>query len=101
MNWMLRLIASPALKSGVAIALRVLVITQNALRGVLANDSISDAARKNIETALQAISAVYDFIFKLANLFGIAAYDVVAGVSSVSANDMRYVDSLKDITKRL
>ena len=101
MKWLFSLIASPALKQGFTVALRVLAITESALRGVLLNDQISDAARKNIEGAISAIMAVKEFLMKVGGLFGIASFDVVAGVSGLDITSTHYVDTLRDLTRRL
>ena len=101
MSWILRILASPALRSGIVVALRVLAIAEDALRGVLSNDQISDAARKNIESAVSAVTAVREFLMKVGNLFGVSSHDVVAGVKGLDLSSTHYIDSLRDITKRL
>ena len=101
MSWILRILASPALRSGIVVALRVLAIAEDALRGVLSNDQISDAARKNIEGAVSAVTAVREFLMKVGNLFGVSSHDVVAGVKGFDLSSTHYIDSLRDITKRL
>lgn len=101
MKFIFSLLASPALKQGFVVALRVISLIESALRGVLANDQISDVARRNIESALVAVVAVKEFMVKVGSLFGVAAYDVVAGVSSLELADTQYVETLRDLTRRL
>jgi hypothetical protein len=101
MKWIFSLLASPALKQGFVVALRVIAIVESALQGVLRNDQVSDAARKNIESAIYAIGAVKEFMVKVGSLFGIAAYDVAAGVSAFQQIPLDYVDNLRDLTKKL
>lgn len=98
MNWMIRLVASAALKQAVAVAYDVLGVAANAINGVLQGDSISDSARMRLTIVLRAIVVLRDFIGKLADIMGVSLLHVtVSGVQELEDA----LDKLQRITKSL
>jgi len=95
---LLKLVASASLKLGVAYALRIVITTIAALRGVLADGNISDDARRSITAVVGVLIAVRDFLAKLAELIGsppLPAYASNAGELENLANSLdRITDSL-------
>lgn len=70
---LLKLVAGASLKLGVSYALRIVVNSIAALRGVLDGGSLSDDARKSIASIVAVLTAVRDFLDKVAELIGAPA----------------------------
>ena len=94
---LLKLVASAALKNGVAIALQVSAMTVDALRGILMSDGLSDDRRRQIQIVFNAMIAIRDFLSKLAILIGAPS---TASVSSLEQLSDR-ASALDAITDRL
>jgi len=70
MNWMLKIVASQAIKLGVSYALRIIIVTIAALRGVLNDGNINDEARGSITNVVKVLVSVRDFVSRLAEIIG-------------------------------
>ena len=70
MNWIMKLVASQGIKLGVSYALRIIIITTAALRGVLDNGAINDEARAAIMNVVRVLISVRDFMNRLADIIG-------------------------------
>jgi hypothetical protein len=70
MNWMLKIVASQAVKLGVSYALRIIIVTIAALRGVSNDGNINDEARGSITNVIKVLVSVRDFVSRLAEIIG-------------------------------
>lgn len=97
-GFILKLVAGNAIKLGLSYAYEVVVAVQAALQGVLDHGKVSDDVRRKISIAIQAVSAVSDFLKKVNDLIGVPV--VKAELSSVL--DIGHAtDKLKKITDGL
>ena len=69
-GFLLKFLAGQSLRLGLAYALQAVNASIAALRGVLDHGSISDEARRRIEVILEALTAIRDFLSKVASLIG-------------------------------
>ena len=96
MNWLLKIAASQGVKLGVAYALKIIVVTIAALRGVLNDGAINDEARNSIASVVRVLISVRDFVGRLAEIIGAPA------MPQAVDGDMRDVaDKLDRITDGL
>lgn len=65
-----KFIAGETLKLGIGYALQIINNAIAALQGVLSTGSISDDARSSITRLVTILTAVYEFMERLAELFG-------------------------------
>jgi hypothetical protein len=93
-----KLFAGASLKLGVAYALKIIISTIGALRGVLNEGSVSDDARNTIIMLISVLSAVRDFLDKVGALVGAPSMPAYA---SNSSEIEKLVDGLKRITEGL
>ena len=94
---LLKLVASAALKNGVAIALQVSAMTVDALRGILMSDGLSDDRRRQIQIVFNAMIAIRDFLSKLAILIGAPSTASVSSLDHLAES----ASKLGDITESL
>lgn len=93
--FILRAVASIALKNAIAYAYKVSILVLAALRGVLDGGNVSDQHRAALESIVTAVTAVRDFLGKLTVLFG---------VSSILLQSNTYLPALtllNDVVQRL
>ena len=96
MNWMLKIVASQGIKLGVSYALRIIIVTIAALRGVLNDGAINDDARASIVNVVKVLLSVRDFVSKLAEIIGAPSIP-----QAVSGDLIDVADKLDRITDGL
>jgi hypothetical protein len=69
----LRMVVSTSLKLGIAYALKIIILAIAGLRGVLNDGNISDEARSSIVSIVTVLTAIRDFLSRLAELMGAPA----------------------------
>jgi hypothetical protein len=99
MNWILKLVASAAIKSGISTTHAILLIAINAIVGVLMGGNISDDYRARLEAVKKALQAVMDFVARLAELMG--APVSVARQASLTLDIDALADNLRKVTGNL
>lgn len=95
-TWLLKLVASVAIKNAISYAYAVAVLTVDALRGILDGDNLSDDQRDKILAVLKAVTSVRDFIGKLKELFGAP---VVPGLSASRALSSKLDDAVNQLNR--
>ncbi|HMO51904.1 MAG TPA: hypothetical protein PKE26_11025 [Kiritimatiellia bacterium] len=78
-TWILRAVASLALKNALSYAHTVAVLTVDALHGVLDAGNLPPEHRIKIEAAIQAVSSVRDFLGRMKEIFGAPVMPVAYG----------------------
>lgn len=99
-EWLLKVLATAALKSAIAYSHSVVVLVVDALSGILSGGNINSGYVSTIESVLAAAQAVRDFLEKLKSLFG------VEETAELSGADPRAVlaaatDKLNGFTKSI
>lgn len=100
-SWILRTVASVALKNAIAYAFAVAVLTVDALRGVLEGDNLSEDHRQKLAAVLKAVISVRDFLGRMKELFGAPVLPVAYGSRAVNAKLEDAVTNLNRLTEEL
>jgi histidyl-tRNA synthetase len=93
---LLKLVASASLKLGVAYALRIVISSIGALRGVLAEGNISDENRSTISAIIGVLIAVRDFLSKFGEIIGAPALPAYASVHAELEKLAQGLDKITD-----
>lgn len=72
-SWLIKTLASAALKNAIAYAAASAGLAVAAVKGVLEKGYLDDQARVKITSVLKALMAIEDFLIKVRTLFGVPA----------------------------
>ena len=97
MNWMLKIVASATLKTGVAYAAQIAATALAALKAVLNAGTISDDARKSLSAVTVVLAAVSDFLGKLSAIIGAPVLPLASSsLADSMINDAEKLDKITD-----
>lgn len=96
-EWLLKVLASAALKAAIAYSYSITVLVVDALNGVISGGNLADSYKESLTTAVRAVESVRDFLGKLKEMLGIEDVVLKAG-APLSANLDDIVGKLNKIT---
>lgn len=101
MSWLLKILASQGLRTGLALACKLIQIVETSIRSIIATGKITEETRTRLTAALVALTTVGDFVYRLAELFG-APVDVRAmSADGSEAEEIHAVNKLREIVNKL
>ncbi len=77
-SWIMKAVASAALKNAISYAYKASLLIHAALQGVLDDGNVSDQHRANLTLVITAVVSIRDFLSKLVVLFGVSSGTIAA-----------------------